>query len=209
MSRIDSERTIERAHTSEAPPTCAQSGRVGFEGTCGAHADQAESLVDNEAAPTRMTPGGTRTAVGYVRVSKEEETQGYSFDTQRAEIERYCESEGHELVRIYADEGLSARSDRISKRPGLSSLIDHAEQHQFDVVVVQSLGHWARGMRVQAEALQRLVDADVRFVSVAENMDSGTEFGRAFMKVLASFAEFFSNELSRHSRRSFEGGQQA
>ena len=110
MSRIDSERTIERAHTSEAPPTYAQSGRVGFEGTCGAHADQAESLVDNEAAPTRIAPGSRGTAVGYVRVSKEEETQGYSFDTQRAEIERYCEREGYELIRIYADEGVSARS---------------------------------------------------------------------------------------------------
>ena len=57
MSTIDSERAIERAHAPEAPPTYAQSGRVGFEGTCGARADQAESLVDNEAAPTRMTPG--------------------------------------------------------------------------------------------------------------------------------------------------------
>ena len=209
MSRIDSERTIERAHTSEAPPTYAQSGRVGFEGTCGARADHAESPVDNEAIRTGMTPRDKRTAVGYIRVSMEDQTQEYSLDAQHAEIERYCEREGYELVRIYADEGLSARSDRISKRPGLSSLIDHAEQHQFDVVVVQSLGHWARDMRVQAEALQRLVDADVRFVSVAENMDSGTEFGRVFMKVLASFAEFFSNELSRHSRRSVEGGQQA
>ena len=209
MSTIDSERAIERAHAPEAPPTYAQSGRVGFEGTCGARADQAESLVDNEAAPTRMTPGDKRTAVGYIRVSMEDQTQGYSFDTQRAEIERYCESEGHELVRIYADEGLSARSDRISKRPGLSSLIDHAEQHQFDVVVVQSLGHWARGMRVQAEALQRLVDADVRFVSVAENMDSGTESGRFMMKMMGRFAEFFSDQVRRHSRRSFEGGHQA
>ena len=57
-----------------------------------------------------MTPGGTRTAVGYVRVSKEDQTQEYSLDAQRAEIERYCEREGYELIRIYADEGVSARS---------------------------------------------------------------------------------------------------
>ena len=209
MSRIDSERTIERAHTSEAPPTYAQSGRVGFEGTCGARADQAESLVDNEAAPTRMTPGDTRTAVGYVRVSTEEETQGYSFDTQRAEIERYCEREGYELIRIYADEGVSARSGRISKRPALSSLIDHAEQHRFDGAVVHSLDRWARNPRVQAETLRRLIDADVSFVSVTGNLDFGTANGRAMVAILASVAEFFSTQRSRRFRRSVEGGLEA
>ena len=99
MKVIEPERTIEEERASSESPEYTEPEQLRF-----------------EAAPTRMTPGGTRTAVGYVRVSKEDETQGHSFDTQRAEIERYCESEGHELVRIYADEGVSARSDRISKR---------------------------------------------------------------------------------------------
>ena len=100
MKVIEPERTIEEERASSESPEYTEPEQLRF-----------------EAAPTRMTPGGTRTAVGYVRVSKEEEeTQGYSFDTQRAEIERYCEREGYELIRIYADEGVSARSDRISKR---------------------------------------------------------------------------------------------
>ena len=45
------------------------------------------------------------------------ETQGYSLDAQRVEIERYCEQHGYDLVRFYADEGVSAHTDKISKRP--------------------------------------------------------------------------------------------
>ena len=209
MSTIDSERAIERAHAPEAPPTYAQSGRVGFEGTCGARADQAESLVDNEAAPTRIAPGSRGTAVGYIRVSTEDLKGGTSPDIQRAAIERHCESNSYERVRIYADEGLHPLTDRISKRPEMSRLIDDAQQGQFNVVVVHSLDRWARSMRRRVDALQRLTDADVRFVSVAENMDSGTESGRFMMKMMGGFAEFFSDQVRRHSRRSFEGGQQA
>ena len=75
--------------------------------------------------------------------------------------------------------------------------------------MVHSLDRWARNPRVQAEALQRLVDADVRFVSVAENMDSGTANGRVMTTILASVAEFFSTQRSRRFRRSVEGGLQA
>ena len=156
-----------------------------------------------------MTRGGTRTAVGYVRVSMEDQTQGYSSDTQRAEIERYCEREGYELVRIYEDERVSARCDRISKRPALSSLIDHAEQHQFDLVVVHSLDRWAHYMHVRAEALRRLIDADVGFVSVTEGFDLSTTSGRLQLAMMAKFGEFFSDQLSRRFRRSVEGGLQA
>ena len=33
---------------------------------------------------------------------------------------------GYELVRIYRDEGVSARSDRLDKRPGLVALLEDA-----------------------------------------------------------------------------------
>ena len=91
----------------------------------------------------------------------------------------------------------------------MSRLIDDAQQGQFNVVVVHSLDRWARSMCLSVDALQRLTDADVRFVSVAENMDSGTESGRFMMKMMGRFAEFFSDQVRRHSRRSFEGGHQA
>ena len=57
--------------------------------------------------------------VGYIRVSDESQVDGYSLDAQRAEIARWCKRRGYELVGIYADEGVSAHTDRIDKRPEL------------------------------------------------------------------------------------------
>ena len=139
--------------------------------------------------------------MGYIRVSTEDQTQGYSLDAQRTEIARYCERKGYELVRIYADEGVSAHTDKISKRPALSRLIDDAVQSQFDVVIVHTLDRWARNMRVQTEALQILGEAHVGFASVTENIDYTTPEGRLMLTMIGGFAEFFSAQLARHVKK--------
>ena len=210
MKVIDSERTIVGAHAPGAPPIDAQ--QLSFEGAGEAGLDQAESPRDNGTAPkqlahtdhqrtTPIKPGSKGTAVGYIRVSTEDQTRGYSLDAQRAEIERYCEREGYELVQIYADEGVSAHTDRISKRPELKRLIDDAQHGQFDVVLVHTLDRWARNMRVQTEALQILGDARVGFASVTENIDYTTPEGRLMLTMIGGFAEFFSAQLGRHVKK--------
>ena len=75
-----------------------------------------------------MTKSGATRAVGYVRVSTEEQVDGHSLDAQRREIARYCEHDGHELQRFYADEGVSAYTDKIDKRPQLRALLADAER---------------------------------------------------------------------------------
>ena len=209
MKVIEPERTIERARASETPRANAQSEQLRFEVVGEARSDQAESPQDNGVAPTQpahadhqrttpIKPGSKGTAVGYVRVSTEDQTQGYSLDAQRAEIERYCKREGYELVRIYSDEGVSAHTDKISKRPQFKRLLKDAEQRQFDVVVVHTLDRWARNMHVQTEALQILGDARVGFASVTENVDYTTPEGRLMLTTIGAFAEFFSAQLGRH-----------
>ncbi len=205
----------EEAHASEALPPGVQSEQLRVDGV-----DEAESPQDNGAAPTqsahsdheratRIAPGSKGAAVGCAQVSTKDQTQGYSLDAQRAEIERYCERNAYELVRIYADEGVSARSDRIEKRPQLRALLEDAERGQFDVVVVHSIHHWARNIRVQAEALQILGDARFGFASVTENVDYTTPEGLSMLTLMGGFAEFFSEQVSRHSKRSAERRRQA
>ena len=167
MKVIDSERTIEGAHAPGAPPLDAQ--QLNFDRAGEASVDQTDSPADNKTVPTQLAHSGRQhatrttpkrgTAVGYIRVSTEDQTQGYSLDAQRAGIQEYCERNGYQLVRIYADEGVSAHTDKISKRPQLSLLLEHAKQGQFDVVVVHTLDRWARNMRVHVDALQGLVEA--------------------------------------------------
>ncbi len=209
MSTIDSERTIEEARTPEAPREYTQSEQLRFEVVGETDSNQAESPQDNGVAPTqqshsaherqpRIAPGSRGTAVGYIRVSTEDQTQGYSLDAQRAEIERFCERNGYSLDRLYADDGVSAHSDRIENRPQLRALLDDAELKRFDVVIVHTVDRWARNTGVQSQALQRLGTAGVGFVSVTENVDFSTPGGRLLLTVIGGVSEFFSDQLGVH-----------
>ncbi len=61
-----------------------------------------------------MTHAAKRAAI-YVRVSSEEQVQGYCLSAQERAVEAYCQSHGWDVVRTYCDEGRSARTDNIAK----------------------------------------------------------------------------------------------
>ena len=144
-----------------------------------------------------MKPEATR-VVGYIRVSTEEQVDGYSLHAQRREIERYAEQRGLTLVGIYADEGVSAHTDRIEKRPQLSALLADADRGSFGAVIVHTIDRWARNIRVQTAALQRLGAANVGFVSLTENIDFSTPSGKLMLTMIGGFSEFFSDQLAVH-----------
>ena len=150
--------------------------------------DQTDSPADNKTVPTQLAHSGRQhatrttpkrgTAVGYIRVSTEDQTQGYSLDAQRAGIQEYCEKNGYELARIYADEGVSAHTDKISKRPQLRLLLEHAQARASSMSLSSTpsiAGH--ANMRVHVDALQELIEAQVGFTGVTENIDFSTAIG--------------------------------
>lgn len=143
-------------------------------------------------------------AVGYVRVSSEEQVDGLSLDAQRSQVAAYCERHGYELVRVYADEGISAYTDRIAKRPALSRLLQDAEQGGFDLVVVHTIDRWARNLRVQLDSLSRLGAANVGFASITEAIDYTTPAGRLTLTMLGSVSEFQSAQTGVHVRKAHE-----
>jgi len=134
----------------------------------------------------------------YVRVSNEEQIDGHSLDAQRREIARYCERHAFELVKVYADEGFSAHTDKIEARPQLVALLADARQRQFDVVVVHTIDRWARNVGVQRQALQQLGEANVGFASVTENIDFTTPAGKLMLTMIGGVSEFFSDQLAVH-----------
>jgi DNA invertase Pin-like site-specific DNA recombinase len=136
--------------------------------------------------------------VGYARVSDPSQTEGHSLDAQRAEIERWCVRNGHTLVRFYSEEGISARSERIERRPQLVRLLQDAAAGEFDLVAVHMIDRWARNVGVQRQALQKLGEARVGFASVSENVDFTTSHGKLVLTMMGGVAEFFSDQLAAH-----------
>src|SRR5487761_2153812 len=108
-------------------------------------------------------------AVGYRRVSMREQVDGFSLDAQENNIRKYAEDHGWQITRIYTDAGISAKRD--SQRPQFIQLLQDAETHQFDVVIVDKIDRFYRHLSGLLNTLDRLKEQNVFFVSVQEHLD--------------------------------------
>ncbi len=136
--------------------------------------------------------------VAYLRVSDVSQLDGHSLDAQERLVREVCQSRGWILVRIYREEGKSARSESIKKRPMFRQLMEDAKKDEFDIVIVHTLDRWSRNLRVTLESLANLAVHNVALVSITENIDYSTPQGRLLVQMLGSFAQFFSDMLGTH-----------
>src|ERR687891_1604121 len=137
-------------------------------------------------------------AVAYIRVSDLSQVEGYSLDAQERLFLQHCKTKGWTPIQVYREEGRSAHSDSIRKRPVFRQLLEDASQGQFDVVVVHTLDRWARNQRVMLESLAVLAEHEVALASLSENIDYSTPQGRLFIQMLGRFAQYFSDSLAAH-----------
>jgi site-specific DNA recombinase len=134
-------------------------------------------------------------------VSSEEQIQGYSLDAQDRAGHGYCEAHAWDLAAVYRDEGKSARTDDLAKRPEFLRMLEDAEAGLFDVVIVHKLDRFARNLRVTLETLDRLNRCGVGFVSISENMDFASPIGKVILATLAAFAQYYSDNLSFETKK--------
>src|SRR3989344_2621325 len=85
-------------------------------------------------------------AVIYTRVSSDEQTKGYGLEYQLEECEKVVKRNGHILIDVYSDPGISGT---IENRPGLSKLRQDAKSGQFDIIYF-----WKSDMMARDEILQ-------------------------------------------------------
>jgi DNA invertase Pin-like site-specific DNA recombinase len=95
---------------------------------------------------------------GYVRVSTGTQVEhGFSLDEQRRSLEEYCEREGHKLVSLHADEGVSG-TNGLDKRPGLAAAIDDVAERRARGILVRDIDRLARALHVQEDVMARVWD---------------------------------------------------
>ena len=137
----------------------------------------------------------------YARVSSEEQTEGYSIDAQRRAFETLVKSKGWTKYGEYIDEGKSARSDNIGKRPAFKQMIAHALASNFDILVVHKLDRFSRNIRTTLEYFDKLSKAGVTFLSINEQMDFSTPWGGLALTLLGGLAQFYSDNLSQETKK--------
>jgi site-specific DNA recombinase len=146
-----------------------------------------------------LTP--QRAAV-YARVSSKEQIEGYSLDAQHRACREFCQTRRYTVIQDYADQGISAHTDMIAKRPQFAQMLADAEAGRFDVIVVHKMDRFARKLRLCLEVLEQLGRARVGVVSVSEpSLDYSTPQGFLFLTMLGGLAEWYSRNLAVETRK--------
>lgn len=129
-----------------------------------------------------------KTAALYVRVStREQALEGYSIGSQTEKLKAYCRARGWNISNIYTDAGFSGGK---LERPDIQRLIKDANNKRFDLVLVKKLDRLSRS---QKDTLYLVEDVflknQIDFVSLEENFDTTSAFGRAMIGILSVFAQ--------------------
>ena len=142
-------------------------------------------------------------AAGYIRVSSEMQfKQGHSLTMQRQLITDYVHSKGWQLDEVFCE---SARSGRLTNRPALRMLLERTRHGEFDVIVVASLDRFYRSLKGLLLTLDQLDQWNVAFVSITENIDFTSIWGKVVLAVLGSLAEIYCDRLSAETKRGKQG----
>ena len=121
----------------------------------------------------------------YTRVSTLDQT----IDNQLIELRDHCSKMGWEVVKEYADEGLSGTLSR-EKRPALNSLIKDAYRKRFDTVVCWDISRIGRSMKELILFLSDMKDRGIGICSVRQGFDTSTSMGEImfqFVGILSSW----------------------
>jgi site-specific DNA recombinase len=137
----------------------------------------------------------------YGRVSTEEQVEGYSLDAQRRAFQALVEGRGWTVFQEYLEEGRSAHTDDVRKRPMFKRAVDDAIAGKYDVLVVHKIDRFSRKLRITLEYFERLGKAGVGFVSIQNEMDYSTPTGKFMLVMQGGLAELYSDNLSEETKK--------
>lgn len=130
----------------------------------------------------------------YVRVSTTSQLEeGYSVEEQKAKLESYCDIKDWHIYKVYTDGGFSGST---TERPALEQLIKDAQSKLFDTVLVYKLDRLSRSQKDTLYLIEDIfLKNNIEFVSLLENFDTSTPFGRAVIGLLSVFAQLEREQI--------------
>lgn len=130
----------------------------------------------------------------YCRVSTAKEEQLDSLTHQKEFFTRYAHQNGHTLIGLYADEGISGTS--LKRREEFCRLMRDARQGLFQAVVVKDISRLARNTVDFLTSIRQLKAMGINTVFLTANMDSmgDSEF---VLTLFSAMAQEESGSLSK------------
>jgi DNA invertase Pin-like site-specific DNA recombinase len=139
-----------------------------------------------------MPKSAERRIAIYARVS----TQDQDPQMQLRELRAYAKSRAF----IVAHEFIDHLSGTTSVRPELSKLWQTARARKIDTVLVWKFDRFARSTKQLIDALEEFRHLGVDFISITEQIDTGSPMGKAMFTVISAIAEFECSLISERVR---------
>lgn len=135
-----------------------------------------------------------RKIAAYCRVSTDSEMQLLSLKNQRDFFEDFAQKNNYELVKIYADKGISGK--QMSMRPQFLNLLSDSKKHMFDLVVTKDISRFARNTLDFLCGIRELKKngVDIWFLSNNKTILGESEF---ILTIYAALAQQESENLSK------------
>jgi len=139
-------------------------------------------------------------AVGYVRVSTEEQRDGgLSLGAQRDAIEAFAKSQGYRLLEIIEDAAISGAKDPAT-RPGFRRIWELAEAQAFGILLVWKFDRLARHLAYAVTTAQTLREQyGVTLRSVTEPIETESPVGQMLFGIFASMAAMEREEIKERT----------
>lgn len=130
----------------------------------------------------------------YVRVSTTNQAEeGYSIEEQIDKLESYCKIKDWTVYKVYTDGGFSGSN---TERPALERLIKDADRKKFDTVLVYKLDRLSRSQKDTLFLIEDVfIKNGIEFLSLQENFDTSTPFGKAMIGLLSVFAQLEREQI--------------
>ena len=131
----------------------------------------------------------------YCRVSTDKEDQLNSLETQKEFFLEYTKRTGDNLIKLYADEGISGT--KIKNRKEFQRMLADAEKGLFDMVVVKDISRFARNTVDLLQSVRKLKALGIETQFLTANMTSmgNSEF------ILTIFGALAQEERANTSKR--------
>ena len=136
----------------------------------------------------------------YSRVSTDEQTRGYSLQTQLEACHAYAKDHRYAVVAEFSDDYTGAAIDR----PGLNKLRDYIYGNPLDVVIVYDLDRLARKSAYQILIEEEFKRAGVNIEYVIGQYEDSDE-GRLQKQFRGILAEYEKNKIMERSKRGKRG----
>jgi DNA invertase Pin-like site-specific DNA recombinase len=145
----------------------------------------------------RIIQGDSKVAVGYVRVSTDEQSLGP--DAQRAAIERWAESRGVRVAVVFEDHGISGGAP-AERRPGLLAALAALRENNAGLLVAAKRDRIARDTVIAAMVEQAAGRAGATLTTADGSSDGVGPEGQLMRGIVDVFAAYERGVIKSRTR---------